>query len=48
MVGDFGWRTRTIWKDNIPRTNWQTPHLIPFNPEDAPLSLALGILGMPG
>ncbi|GJQ76545.1 hypothetical protein Trydic_g2247 [Trypoxylus dichotomus] len=48
MVGDFGWRTHTIWKDDIPKTNWSSPHLLPFEADDVPLSLGLGILGMPG
>ncbi|KAI4467484.1 prostaglandin reductase [Holotrichia oblita] len=47
-VGESGWRTHTIWKDDIARTSWEVPHLLPFDANDAPISLGLGILGMPG
>lgn len=48
MVGGFGWRTHTIEKDDVPITSWDSPQLLSFDERDAPLSLALGVLGMPG
>ncbi|GJQ76542.1 hypothetical protein Trydic_g2244 [Trypoxylus dichotomus] len=47
VVGGFGWRTHTIQKDDIPRTQWRVPYIVDID-EELPLSLALGILGMPG
>ncbi|GJQ76540.1 hypothetical protein Trydic_g2243 [Trypoxylus dichotomus] len=47
VVGSFGWRTHSIKEDNIPRTQWRVPYIIDID-DGLPLSLALGILGMPG
>lgn len=47
VVGEFGWRTYSIsdGSQNVPGfpAPWSVPDL-----EDLPLSLPLGILGMPG
>lgn len=48
VVGGFGWRSHSIGKEEAV-TAWTVPHIVPFEPsEKAPLSYALGILGMPG
>ncbi|GJQ76543.1 hypothetical protein Trydic_g2245 [Trypoxylus dichotomus] len=47
VVGGFGWRTYTIRKDSISSTEWNGPYIIDID-EELSLSLALGILGMPG
>lgn len=46
MVGEFGWRTHTINDGARPGAfpeAWVLPDL-----EDLPLSLGIGVLGMPG
>ncbi|KRT82615.1 hypothetical protein AMK59_3214, partial [Oryctes borbonicus] len=47
VVGGFGWRTHSIIKDDIPKTEWNVPYIVDID-EKFPLSLALGVLGMPG
>ncbi|KAK9688574.1 N-terminal domain of oxidoreductase [Popillia japonica] len=47
VVGAFGWRSHSIAKDDVPRTEWNVPHIVNID-ESLPLSLALGVLGMPG
>lgn len=48
--GQFGWKTYAIVHENFKtRYNWSDPSLVSFEPEAGiPVSLALGVLGMPG
>lgn len=49
VVGDFGWQTRTVVNADDPGA-WlwlEKPYIIP-DFSGLPLSLALGVLGMPG
>jgi NADPH-dependent curcumin reductase CurA len=49
VVGHFGWQTRSIVNiDKLPAVLWLSkPFIIP-DFSGLPLSLALGVLGMPG
>lgn len=47
MVGEFGWRTLTIGTAKPAGLLKRAPYLVPDG-EAIPLSLFLGILGLPG
>lgn len=47
VVGEFGWRTLTVADTKPGALLKRAPYLIP-DAEAIPLSLFLGILGMPG
>lgn len=48
VVGSFGWRTHSVVHEDYKNPmGWDHPMLVPFGNE-LPLSLALGVLGMPG
>jgi len=47
IVGEFGWRSHTISEGKKSALGFPAPWHIP-DPEDLPLSLSLGVLGMPG
>jgi len=47
VVGEFGWRTYTISEGEPSSYGFPSPWLIP-DPENLPLSLFLGVLGMTG
>jgi NADPH-dependent curcumin reductase CurA len=49
VVGEFGWQTTTIYNVNKPPAAIvaSKPYIIP-DLSGLPLSLALGVLGMPG
>jgi len=47
VVGEFGWRTYTISEGEPSSYGFPPPWRIP-DPENLPLSLFLGVLGMPG
>lgn len=47
IVGSFGWRTHTVFNPNNADDFLMRPYVLPsFG--DLPLSLGLGLLGMPG
>ncbi|KAJ8923379.1 hypothetical protein NQ315_001937 [Exocentrus adspersus] len=48
VVGEFGWRTHTVSTGERLPNGFPGAWIIPDFPKDLPLSLALGILGMPG
>lgn len=47
VVGEFGWRSHTINDGKDLKNGFPGAWLIP-DPEGLPLSLSLGVLGMPG
>ncbi|XP_018318687.1 prostaglandin reductase 1 [Agrilus planipennis] len=47
VVGEFGWQTLSIGKNEINKIGFPAPWIIP-DIGNLPLSLALGVLGMPG
>lgn len=47
VVGEFGWRTKTVATDTVSKIGFPAPRIIP-DWEQLPRSLALGVLGMPG
>ncbi|XP_052753252.1 prostaglandin reductase 1-like [Galleria mellonella] len=48
VVGAFGWRTHTVCSPKVPPSLGFLPTILLPNIEPHPLSLGLGILGMPG
>lgn len=45
-MGNFGWRTHTVATTDV-KPDTQPPYLLP-DIGDLPVSLGLGVLGMPG